>query len=122
VEPDICANRHRYEANSFLANLRVAKSKPNLRQRIYISLMEHGPATCETLSLRLGIRYTSCSARIAELKAMTWVVKSGQIGETTGGSDAAVIRHLTSEEREALLHPRRQPLYHRQGNLFTGTA
>jgi Mn-dependent DtxR family transcriptional regulator len=117
LQPDICANRHGYEPNSFLANLRVAGRKQNLRQRIYVSLMEHGPATCEQLALRLGIRYTTCSARLSELKAMTWVVRSGQIRETTGGSDAAVVRALSAEEREKLLHPTRgyRP---KQGKLF----
>jgi Mn-dependent DtxR family transcriptional regulator len=119
LQPDICANKHGHEANSFLANARIAGRKKNLRERIYLSLAEHGPATCEQLALRLGIRYTTCSARLSELKAMRWVARSGQIKETTGGSDAAVIRHLTVEEREKLLHPTRfytgKP---KQGNLF----
>lgn len=103
--PDVCSSRHKNDANSFLANLHLHKHKPSLRERIYRSLMEQGPATCEQLSLRLNIRYTTCSARLSELKAMTWVVRSGSIRETTGGSDAAVVRHVTAEEREALLHP-----------------
>lgn len=39
--PDICANRHGGEANSFLANARVHERKPNLRERIYRSF--HDP-------------------------------------------------------------------------------
>jgi hypothetical protein len=116
--PDICSARHKFEPNSFLANVRIAGRKQSLRERIYASLIEHGPATCEQLALRLVIRYTTCSARISELKAMTWCVRSGQIRETTGGSDAAVIRHLTAEEREQLLHPTRFSPRPKQGLLF----
>lgn len=41
------------------------------------------------------------------------------IRETTGGSDAAVIRALSAEEREKLLHPRSISLYRQQGRLFS---
>ena len=65
-ERDICSNRHSANANSFLANLRIAGRKHSLRERIYLSLLEDGPQTCEQLSLRLRIRYTTVSARLAE--------------------------------------------------------
>ncbi len=104
---DICSNRHSANANSFIANLHVAGRKRTQRERIYVSLVEQGPATCEELSLRLGMRYTSASARLAELKAARWVTPSGAEHETTGGEMASVMRHLTAEERERLLHPER---------------
>lgn len=104
---DICSRKHRYDPNSFLANIRIHPHKLNLCQRIYLSLVEQGEATCEQLSLRLGIRYTTTSARVSELKAMTWIMRSGAIRETTGGSDAAVLRALTEAERERVLHPSR---------------
>lgn len=106
-EPDICSNRHNFNANSFLANLRVAKHKFTLCQRIYLALEKCGPLTCEEISFRLNLRYTTCSARIAELKAMRWITPSGITRPTTSGTYASAMRHLTAEEREALLNPKR---------------
>lgn len=117
LQPDICANRHGYNAHSFLANLRVAGRKHTLRERVYLSLADDGPQTCEQLSERLGMRYTTCSARIAELKAERWVVCSGAQRKTSGGTNAAVLRHLSHEERERLLHPGRE-YSGRQRELF----
>ena len=118
MKPDICSSRHKFNANSFLANLRVDGYKPNLRERIYLSLRDQGPATCEQLSARLGIRYTTCSARISELKAETWITQSGETRKTSGGSGASVLRHLTREKRELLLHPKRPRYTEKQGSLF----
>jgi hypothetical protein len=114
---DICRNRHQMNAHSFLANLHVAGRKHTQRERIYLYLSEKGSATCEELSLRLSMRYTSVSARIAELKAATWITPSGEERKTTGGEWASVLRALTAEERECLLHPKRgyRP---RQAELF----
>jgi hypothetical protein len=107
MEPDICARKHGHNANSFLANLRVAEHKPTLCQRIYLALEKWGPLTCEELSFRLQIRYTTVSARIAELKAMRWITPSGIVRPTTSGTYASAMRHLKAEEREALLNPKR---------------
>ena len=115
--PDVCARKHGANANSFLANLHVSGRKHTQRERIYISLSEQGPATCEELSERLGMRYTSVSARLAELKADRFVAPSGAQRETTGGEMASVMRHLTAEERECLLHPKRGYTA-RQAELF----
>ena len=104
---DICRNRHGANANSFLANLHVSGRKHTQRERIYLSLVEQGPATCEELSGRLGMRYTSVSARLAELKADRFVTPSGAERKTTGGEWASVMRALTESEREALMHPKR---------------
>lgn len=114
---DICQNRHGASGYSFLANLHVAGRKHSQRERIYLSLLQQGPATCEELSGRLSMRYTSVSARLAELKADRWVTPSGAQHKTTGGEMASVMRHLTAEERERLLNPKRgyRPA---QGALF----
>jgi DNA-binding transcriptional ArsR family regulator len=118
LQPDICGNRSGHEANSFLANIRIGPRKQNLRQRIYRSLLEHGEATCEALSLRLNLRYTTVSARLSELKAAAWVMRTGSVAKTRGGTNAAVIRALSSEEREKLLHPKRVKIHRQQGRLF----
>lgn len=118
---DICGSRSGHNAHSFLANLHVSGRKRTQRERIYLSLVEQGPATCEELSGRLTMRYTSVSARLAELKADRWVTPSGQERKTTGGEWASVMRALTEPEREALLHPSRG-YTDRQGTLFEGGA
>jgi hypothetical protein len=107
IQPDVCRRKHGSNPNSFLANLHVSGRKHTQRERIYLSLVEQGPATCEELSLRLGIRYTTCSARLAELKADRWITPSGAERKTTGGEWASVMRALTESERDALLHPKR---------------
>lgn len=106
MKQDICSGKHAGNANSFLANLRVHAAKPSQRERIYLSLANDSRATCEELSVRLGIRYTACSARISELKAMRWVTYSGETRQTSGGADAAVLRAIGQAEREELLRPR----------------
>jgi len=117
MQPDICSRKSHNEPHSFLANLAIAGHKQSLRERIYVSLRDDGAQSCEQLSLRLGIRYTSVSARLSELKSMVWVVRTGEDRETTGGTRAGVVRHLTASEREDMLHPKRG-YSERQGKLF----
>ncbi len=117
MERDICSNRHKGNANSFLANLRVAGRKHSLRERIYLSLLEHGPQTCEEVSYRLQIRYTTASARIAELKAQRWITPSGEQRETSGGATASVMRAVSEQQRQRLLDPGRE-YRPRQASLF----
>ena len=102
-QQDICAHRSSSNPNSFLANLHVSGRKRTQRERIYVELVEHGPATCEELSGRLGLRYTSVSARLAELKADRWITPSGAERKTTGGELASVVRAVSESEREALM-------------------
>lgn len=118
--PDICSNKHHYDPNSFLSNIRIHPHKLNLREKIYTFLENNGGATCEEISLRLGMRYTTVSARLSELKAETWVTPNGT-RRTTGGDTAAVIRALSEAERENILHPHRgyRP---KQGTLFPQIA
>lgn len=114
---DICAHRSSSSPNSFLANLHVSGRKQTQRERIYISLLQQGPATCEELAGRLSMRYTSVSARLAELKADRWIAPSGAERRTTGGELASVMRAVTEAERDALLHPKRG-YANRQRELF----
>ena len=113
---DICAHRSSSNPNSFLANLHVSGRKRTQRERIYLALLER-PATCEELSFRLYMRYTTVSARLAELKADRFITPSGEERRTTGRDWASVMRALTAEERERLLNPKRG-YSERQGVLF----
>lgn len=115
---DITANRNGASANSFLANLHVAGRKRTQRERIYLWLLGFGPATCEELSVRLGLRYTSVSARLAELKRDRWVTPSGIERETTTGELASAVRAVSETEHEALTHPKRAAYQDRQAELF----
>jgi hypothetical protein len=114
---DICAHRSSQNPRSFLANLHVSGRKHSQRERIYVQLRDSGPATCEELSLGLAMRYTSVSARLAELKADRWITPSGQERKTTGGEWASVMRAVSEPERNALLNPKRG-YTDQQGALF----
>lgn len=116
IPSDVCARKHGANPNSFLANLHVAGRKRTQREKIYLALLEQ-PRTCEELSYRLNIRYTSVSARLAELKADRWIVPSGAERATTGGEMASVMRAVGEAERDALLHPKRGYTA-RQAELF----
>lgn len=115
---DICRHRSGANANSFLANLHVSGRKHTQRERIYLWLRAFGPATCEEISSALSMRYTSVSARLAELKAMRLVTPSGIERKTTGGELASAMRVISDREREALLHPKRAGYTDRQAELF----
>jgi hypothetical protein len=116
-QTDICAHRSGSNAHSFLANLHVSGRKRSQRERIYVQLRDFGPATCEELSLGLAMRYTSVSARLAELKADRFVTPSGQERKTTGGEWASVMRAVSESEREILIRGTRR-YSEKQGALF----
>jgi hypothetical protein len=104
---DICANRHQGNAESSAANKRVAPKKADLREMLRQWFVFRGSAggTCEEASVALGMRYTTCSARISELKADKTLVgvlsaDGKQVRKkTSGGSSAAVLRAQTPAER-----------------------
>jgi hypothetical protein len=56
-------------------------------------------ATCEQASIAIGIRYTTASARVSELKAEGLLVFTGERQPTSGRSVAAMLRAVTSQER-----------------------
>jgi len=89
---DVCASRHRGNPESEAANERVAPSKADLRWKIMLWFYEHGPATCEQASRALGLRYTTASARLSELKADGFLEITGKRALTSGGSQAALLR------------------------------
>jgi len=57
-------------------------------------------STCERAAHELGVRYTTCSGRISELKADGWIVATGARSKTSGGSSCAVLRAVSKAERE----------------------
>lgn len=65
---DICANRHRGNANSITANERKRASKDLDRERIVALLRRDPGLTCDDAEERLGLSHQTCSARFSELK------------------------------------------------------
>lgn len=107
---DICANRHGGNAESVAANKRVTPTKAELRISIYDYIASRGAegATTEEVSIALGIRYTTASARISELEADRWVRKAGR-RPTSGGSTAAVLQALSRVNRSQVRTRRYAP-------------
>lgn len=112
--PDICRGRHGGSVESEAANGRVHRAKYELRALIYNFFALRGVygATCEQAARELGVRYTTASARISELKADNWLEPTGERRKTTGGSSAAMLRALTAGQRARKLAERSQ------GRLF----
>ncbi len=94
---DICANRHKGNAESVQANLAVAPHKESIRQRIVAYLREQGErgATSYEVEQALGLRHQTCAARLAEMKRDGTVVPSGITRETDSGCKAMVLRLAT---------------------------
>lgn len=99
---DICVGRHRGNPMSVAANARVHSAKYELRTLIYNWFLMRGAigGTCEQASRELGVRYTTASARISELKADRWLVTTGERHKTSGGSTAAMLRAQTEAQRD----------------------
>ena len=83
---DICANRHRGNKQSVMANARADKNVH--RQRI-LRLFRNAQWTCDELEVFLDLPHQSCSARISELKRDGLIVKVGT-RPTRSGCQAAV--------------------------------
>lgn len=94
---DICKNRHRGNENSQLAFKLIAPKRSSLKKQIleFIRSTEDIGATSEEISYALGIRYTSVSARISEIKkdqqnsGRQLIKKIGQ-RPTSGGAAADI--------------------------------
>jgi hypothetical protein len=105
--PDICRVKHGRNPESEGANARVHKTKSQLRDFVYKWFMMNAfyGATCEEASNAIGMRYTTASARISELKADGWLIPTGAKRKTTTGSSAAELRAVTKAERDGKVHP-----------------
>jgi DNA-binding HxlR family transcriptional regulator len=93
---DICQSRHRGNPESVAANKLIDSFKNKDRVRIMAMLKYVGPLTCKELEVELQLKHQTCSARLSELKADGWVIKTG--GRREG---AAEVRAVTAEERNA---------------------
>jgi len=92
---DICQSRHRGNPESVAANERVDWFKKNDCLRIREYLKFWGPRTCKELEVEMRMKHQTASARLSELKADGWVVKTGKRRE-----GAAEVRAVTQQERE----------------------
>lgn len=111
---DITANRNRGNPESAAANAKVEPSKTVLQVMIwewFLQQARHG-GTTEECSRALGIRYTTASARISELKAEGWLVRvvngfNGKpiLRKTSTGSSAGVFRGVSKAERKGEVFP-----------------
>ncbi len=86
---DITARKHGGNAESEEANLRTNKARDRAR---IITLLRERELTCEEVSLALSMPYTTCSARLSELKKDGLAVATGERRPTRSGSPAAVLR------------------------------
>jgi hypothetical protein len=113
---DITIRRNRGNAESAAANERMRLRKPELRDQIYAWFLYQGAAgaTCFEASQATGIRYTTMSARISELKADRWLAplldRDGRKmrRKTVSGDGAAVLRAVSKAERDGVLDSRAQ--------------
>lgn len=99
---DITHNRHRGNAESQSANLRVASSKEKMRAQVLEAIQRSGARgmTCDELETLLGLTHQTCSARCSELKKDGMVQKLGT-RPTRTGSPAAVLVSRDSGESVA---------------------
>lgn len=90
---DITASKHGGNAQSNAAAHDGQGRRRPQRTRIWVWLHERGTAggTVEEISQALEMRYTTVSARCAELKAAGTIRESGQTRRTETGSAAAVL-------------------------------
>jgi hypothetical protein len=88
---DICRNRHQGNPESEAANLQTNKARDRAKVIAHITAQGARGSTCEELSVSLGLRYTTASARCSELKADGVIVTSGERRPTQTGSMAAVL-------------------------------
>jgi len=102
IPRDVCARRHRGNPQSRAANVRVHRAKYECRAAVYAWILEQGSAgaTCEEVSRALGMRYTTTSGRISELKADGWLVPAGKTRKTSTGATAGVHRAVSAAERD----------------------
>lgn len=99
--PDVCRPRHRGNPESEGANAKIHADKTPMQRAIYLWLEAHPNSSCEEISRKMDVRYTTVSARLSELRKEKWVSKVG-IAKTSGGSNCALYVVNTPEEREQM--------------------
>jgi hypothetical protein len=92
---DVCAKRHGGSPTSEDAHDSIREHKEAQRQRILRCLEARGPrgGTCEEVARQIGMRYTTVSGRLSELKNHKdgRAKDSGYRRPTTSGHGAAVV-------------------------------
>jgi hypothetical protein len=90
-DDDITRRFHGGDELSEAANPSQAR-KLRDRSRILRQVLERGAvgATCEELEILLFLPHQTCSARIAELRRLGWLLDSGQRRLTRSGRSARV--------------------------------
>ena len=92
---DICAARHRGNAESTAANP-TSLTKTLQASLIYNWFLKHPGSTCEQCEDGTGIAHQTCSARVSDLKCSGHLVKVGR-GTTRSGSSAATYEAVRRE-------------------------
>lgn len=92
-QDDPCSRKHRGAPTSEAAHEAAKSVKRKQHAEILSALAVAGAygRTCYELSQRLGMAYTSASARLSELKRSGEVVESGERRPTPSGCSAAVV-------------------------------
>jgi predicted transcriptional regulator len=90
---DVCANRHKGNAESKAANAKASESKVKQRElvRVWITATRERGLTCKELAHELGVGMNAISGRFSELKA------AGLI-EQTGRRDGCGVYVITKKE------------------------
>jgi len=90
---DVCAARHRGSPTSIEAHERVRARKAAVRSEVlrFVIRRDYDGATIEEIALALKLRYTTCSARCAELKADALIYATHRRRRTSSGATAAVL-------------------------------
>lgn len=91
--PDITASRHQGNPESVAAHESSPDGHSEQRERVFAFIKGKGKAGCTTweASQELGIGYTSCSARFAELKRDLRIHANGLRRATPTGRLAAAM-------------------------------
>jgi hypothetical protein len=90
---DITTRRHRHSPTSDAAFEAIKDHAPNLRERVWQFIHSRGKlgATTYEVSEALGMKYTTVSARMSELKRDGRIVETGQRRVTDSNCAAAVM-------------------------------
>ena len=77
---DICANRHKNNAESVVAHQKIIKTKRQQRQRVLARIRDAGPEglTCRELAREWDVGLNCISGRFSELKMNKEIIQCGR--------------------------------------------